>query len=72
MDSLVAKHVAMYSASHVEVETQVCFFDFQLTAPPAIKKTKPLVDLRLFRQPAQSASENPSATNGLLPLNNIP
>ena len=50
--SLVAMQHAIYSASHVEVAVLDCFLDFQLTAAPAIKKTYPLVDLRVSMHPA--------------------
>ncbi len=46
--SFAAWRDAMYSASHEEVATIVCFFDLQLV------KTYPLVDLRDSRHPAQS------------------
>ena len=57
--SFAAKQIEMYSASQVEVATQVCFFERQLTAPLATRKMLPLVDFLVVRHPPQSASENP-------------
>ncbi len=63
--SLVAKRQTMYSASQVEVATQVCFLHRHQTAPLATRKMLPLVDFRVVRQPAQSASAYPSVIRGL-------
>eukprot|EP00171_Calliarthron_tuberculosum_P000928 IDg928t1 len=56
MASFTAVARAMYSASEDDCATHPCFLDFQLTAPPAIKNVKPLVDFLLVRQPPQSES----------------
>src|SRR6266511_6431663 len=48
---------AIYSASAVESATEVCFFELQETAPPAIVTTYPLIDLRSEASEAQSASQ---------------
>ena len=54
MDSLVARHDAMYSASFVDVATQVCFIDLQLTAPPETKKIMQLLVFeKLLNHPNQ-------------------
>ena len=66
--SFAAMHIAMYSASQVEVAMQVYFFELQETAPPATRNRKPLVDLRLFLHPLQSTSENPGGEDVLFPL----
>ena len=60
----------MYSASHVDVATQVCFLDLQDTAPPAKWNRKPLVDFRLSLHQVQSASEKPCEAKGLFPSKN--
>ncbi len=54
--SFTADDSAIYSASEDDWATQPCVLDFQLTAAPAIMKTKPLVD---FLQPPQSESLYP-------------
>ena len=71
-DSFTTMHIAMHSASQVDVATQVCFLDFQETAIPATKKRKPIVDFRLSLHPAQSASEKPSEAKGLFPSKAMP
>ncbi len=70
--SLVARQDATYSASQEEVARIVCFLDLQLTAPPAMVKTYPLIDLRDSRQPAQSESEYPCTSNPRAPSNRMP
>ncbi len=57
--SFAARQQAIYSASQVEVATHICFLDFQQTAPPATRNTISLVDFRVSRHPAQSASAYP-------------
>ncbi len=42
--SFTAGENARYSASDEDCATQSCFFDLQVTFPPAIVKTKLLVD----------------------------
>ncbi len=70
--SFAAWQDAMYSASHEEVAIVICFFDLQLTAPPAIVTTYPLVDFRDSWQRAQSESEYPSGSNLKAPWKGIP
>ena len=60
MDSFVARHDAMYSASQVESATQVSFLDLVLTATPANKKIAPLVLFLVILYPPRSAAEYPS------------
>ena len=48
---------AMYSLSADESATTGWRFDIQLMAAPAYLSTQPVVDLRVSRQPAQSASQ---------------
>ncbi|KAG1889804.1 uncharacterized protein F5891DRAFT_1198328 [Suillus fuscotomentosus] len=45
--------------SVLERATESCFFDDQLTAPPAITNAYPVMDLRSFTSEAQSASTYP-------------
>ncbi len=52
MASFVAVQHATYSASQDDVATTDCFFDFQLTGPPASRNMYPLVDFRVIGQPA--------------------
>ena len=52
IDSLTAMRIAMYSASQVDVATQVCFLDLQDTAPHPTKNRKPLVDFGISLHPA--------------------
>ncbi len=57
--SFTADDSAIYSASEDDWATQPRVLDFQLTAAPAIMKTKPLVNLLLILQPPQSESLYP-------------
>ncbi len=58
--SFAAEHDEIYSSSHDDVATIVCFFDRQHTGPSAIMNKCPLVDFLESRQPPQSESVYPS------------
>eukprot|EP00171_Calliarthron_tuberculosum_P023394 IDg23394t1 len=64
--SLTAVARAIYSASDEDWAMHPCFFDFQLTAPPAIRKAYPLVDFLLVMHPPQSESLNPTGILNIL------
>ncbi|XP_074283896.1 valerianol synthase TPS8-like [Silene latifolia] len=51
----------LYSASAEDNETVCCFLDFQDSRLPPMKTRKPLTDLLVFGQAAQSASQKPSS-----------
>ena len=51
MDTFVPRHDALYTAAEVQVATQVCFLDLQLTDSPATKKIAPLVDFLVILHP---------------------
>ena len=54
IDSLAARHMAMYSASQEDKAAHVCFLDLQLAARSATKNNYPLEDFLEFLNPAQS------------------
>ena len=56
MSSFVACAPAIYSASVLDSAIEDCFFELQLMAPSASKKTKPDVDFWSEESFAQSAS----------------
>ena len=60
MDSFVARHYAIYSASQVESATQVSFLDRALKATPTNKKIAALVLFLVILHPPRSAAEYPS------------
>src|SRR5260370_42447392 len=57
--SFAACAAAMYSASVLDSATALCFFELQLMAAPASKKTYPDVDFRSLTLVAQLASTKP-------------
>jgi len=64
--SCVAELKAMYSASAVERATVDCFWLSQLIAPLDILKTLPVVERRVSKSQAQSASLYPSTSGSQL------
>ena len=56
VSSQVAFAIDLYSASADDLETVCCFFDFQEIKESPRNTQKPLTDLLLSRQPAQSES----------------
>lgn len=56
MSSQLVKAMARYSASAEERETVVCFFDFHEINESPRKMQKPVTDLLVSAQPAQSQS----------------
>ena len=57
--SFAALQSPTYSASVVEVDTDCCFRDAQVTAAPPSKKAYPIVDRRSAVSDAKSESEYP-------------
>lgn len=55
ISSSAASFAALYSASVDDLATVCCKRLRQLTAPPAMRKTYPVVDRQVLLSPAQSA-----------------
>lgn len=64
--SLHVSDKAMNSASVVERDTQVCFLQHQLMAPPFIKNIYPEFDFRFILSAAQLASAYPMSSCSVL------